>query len=66
VFVTTTGGLAMIRLLSIGLVALLALGAAGCASGERSGTTSERAPRGNDRLDPVNAFPQVRDSYMRQ
>jgi hypothetical protein len=56
----------MIRLLSIGLVASVLLGAGGCASGEQSGATSPREPRTYDRLDPVNAFPQVRDSYMRQ
>ena len=56
----------MTRLLSIGLATLLVLGAAGCAPGEQSGTTSERTPRSTDRLDPVNSFPQVRDSYMRQ
>jgi hypothetical protein len=56
----------MVRLFSIGLAALLLLGTSGCASEPGSGTTSERAPRTNDRLDPVNAFPQVRDSYMRQ
>ena len=47
------------RLLSIGLVALLLLGASGCTSG------NHEPPRG-DPLDPVDAFPQVRNSYMRQ
>jgi hypothetical protein len=56
----------MIRLLSIGLVASALLGAGGCAPGEQSGATSQREPRTYERLDPINAFPQVRDSYMRQ
>lgn len=54
------------RLVAIGVVGLILLGAGGCAPGEQSGATSERSARNADRLDPVNAFPQVRDSYMRQ
>ena len=58
----------MIRLVAIGVVGLILLGAGGCAPGEQSGATSERPARSTDRLDPVNAFPQARGAnpYMRQ
>ena len=58
----------MIRLVTIGVVASVLLGAGGCASGEQSGATSQQEPRTYDRLDPVDAFPQARGAnpYMRQ
>jgi len=58
----------MIRLLPIGLAALLLVAAAGCASEPRSGAVTWSAPRIPDPLDPVDAFPQARGAspYMRQ
>jgi len=54
----------MTRLAAFSLLALILAEISGCASEAPSGATASK-PR-NDRLDPVNAFPQVRDSYMRQ
>ena len=56
----------MIRLLAIGLLGSVLLGAGACAPREQSGATSQQPARSVDRLDPVNAFPQVRTPSMRQ
>jgi hypothetical protein len=52
------------RVITISLIVLSLAGLAGCASEAPSGAPS--VSRHDDRLDPVNAFPQTRGPYMRQ